>query len=787
MNLCLFPRLCLLAGLSGLAVAQDYDLELMAATGSALTSIDSFTSINDRGTVAFSGADATGSRVFVASTPGAPLGIVGGFAGTNYLGVAINNAAIAEVASRRRVSPPLTYLMQKYAESGSGAATTVGRSPTDFDSCVSFLDINDAGVVGFVGLVGGSSSLALFAGSGQSLTQLALYSGITTLLRPQISENNKIVIRDNLNRIISWTYPSGTEVYVGTASGFSATGAWPGISASGNVVAFWGNRGNGEGLFVSVPGATARHVVRIAGEGSDGFTDFDENQRIGVISEGLQPTSQLMSLVFAGTLSGAAGLYTVDAHVEEVAGAPVARIGRPLTVARPGDAIGSKTLGTSLVLTDPCNRCGQVVFTASFTDGTTGVVRAYARKVPPIQRIRVAAKRVLANGAPNPFWTMENVTAIVATASTVLRQSANVELVLDCIEDLPDPNPTGNSLFNVLHSQLTAIEQTATSSMANMAIYRWHTNSINIYFVNQIDNAGGGYCSGPVPTNPCGGSSTDHKEIICIAPGQCAVSPPPFVVDMGQTLAHEIGHYFNLLHTFEPCVAVEAVPSSWPAGTLQAPNGCYAGDLCADTPTDLSNADLNTLQQWYGAGTRFANTALFNAAATNLMSYHCNVSTLTRGQVRRVHQAIDLFRRHVITTSGGLRSFGDSSPGCTGIVPTSTNSCPNIGNQSFALTCSNAPTNAPGVFVLAGGGLAVPLPIFGARLWLDPGSSFFVALSTQSTAQGTASFLLPIPNTPMLVGRQIDTQFLWFGPTSPPPCPPLGWSASFALEITIQP
>ncbi len=76
--------------------------------------------------------------------------------------------------------------------------------------------------------------------------------------------------------------------------------------------------------------------------------------------------------------------------------------------------------------------------------------------------------------------------------------------------------------------------------------------------------------------------------------------------------------------------------------------------------------------------------------------------------------------------------------------------------------------------------------MLGAELWVDP-FVVFVSLSASSNQVGASDVLLPIPNNQGLAGARLFAQFLWAGPTSPPPCPPLGLLAANALEITIQP
>ena len=89
---------------------------------------------------------------------------------------------------------------------------------------------------------------------------------------------------------------------------------------------------------------------------------------------------------------------------------------------------------------------------------------------------------------------------------------------------------------------------------------------------------------------------------------------------------------------------------------------------------------------------------------------------------------------------------------------------------------------APGV-LFAGTQLGAPVPILGFQLWVSP----LLALNVASDASGSATIPVAIRADPMLVGVPVDLQLIWLGPTAPPPCPPIGLSASNALEITIQP
>ena len=75
------------------------------------------------------------------------------------------------------------------------------------------------------------------------------------------------------------------------------------------------------------------------------------------------------------------------------------------------------------------------------------------------------------------------------------------------------------------------------------------------------------------------------------------------------------------------------------------------------------------------------------------------------------------------------------------------------------------------------------LPILGIGIWVNP----IVSLGVASGASGNAAIPLPLPPDSLIAGVQLDVQLVWLGPTAPPPCPPIGLSASNALELTIQP
>ncbi len=146
----------------------------------------------------------------------------------------------------------------------------------------------------------------------------------------------------------------------------------------------------------------------------------------------------------------------------------------------------------------------------------------------------------------------------------------------------------------------------------------------------------------------------------------------------------------------------------------------------------------------------------------------------------------DVFLGRMDLLPTGADPYGASTPGCAGILGIGVASMPQVGNAAFAITCTDAPPSSPlGLLGLSPAGLASPVPILGVDLWIDPVG--LLLLPAASNGDGYSVIAIPIPNDPSLAGGTEFSQFFWLGPTAPPPCPPLGVSASNALAITVQP
>ncbi|MCI0585843.1 MAG: hypothetical protein L0323_03265 [Planctomycetes bacterium] len=130
----------------------------------------------------------------------------------------------------------------------------------------------------------------------------------------------------------------------------------------------------------------------------------------------------------------------------------------------------------------------------------------------------------------------------------------------------------------------------------------------------------------------------------------------------------------------------------------------------------------------------------------------------------------------------GASAYGASTPGCAGPLAIGVTSIPQVGNASFAITCTNAPANAFGFFGVSSAGLTTPLVFNGLAVWIDPFAPLFFEIVVPSDPVGAATVPIPIPANPALAGVQLFFQFAWFDA-----CAPGGFSASNALAVVVQP
>jgi hypothetical protein len=164
------------------------------------------------------------------------------------------------------------------------------------------------------------------------------------------------------------------------------------------------------------------------------------------------------------------------------------------------------------------------------------------------------------------------------------------------------------------------------------------TNALNQYYVNKFDNVNlGGYAQFPANT---------------VASTRTVILNENFDDDMGNRLVpHELGHTFNLLHTFESYLGYERVTRG--AGA----NCSTAGDLVCDTPADPYGRFSGTTNCVSGCPPSYTCTFVddqnnrYTPSPTNIMSYYfpC-VHDFTAGQYDRIQAGLALRQSHTAYT-----------------------------------------------------------------------------------------------------------------------------------------
>ena len=159
------------------------------------------------------------------------------------------------------------------------------------------------------------------------------------------------------------------------------------------------------------------------------------------------------------------------------------------------------------------------------------------------------------------------------------------------------------------------------------------------------------------------------------------------------------------------------------------------------------------------------------------------------GSFDRTHNGggSDAFATRLDLLPTGVTAFGRSTAGCSEPLAISVTGMPKVGNQSFAFTCTNAPSSTVGLLALTPLGRTTPLHVFGTQIWVDLSGPWFLTLPGLSDTVGGCQLPLPIPKSAGLVSQSMCVQFVWLGPRVPPNCPPSGLSSSNALHVVFQP
>jgi beta-lactam-binding protein with PASTA domain len=354
---------------SAFAASEYYDFEKMATTGTltsnqeALTGLFPSVSINSSGQIAIAALTASGQAVYVANQPGpsnpgvlqlvsfAPNPSVQFFSAPmiNEVGWVLdgrrsNNTTFAELYDSNNAGKPGSVVT---VSSGNAQNLNNPLFPTPWAADLAFSALSKGENLPTLGLF----QLAL--GVLDRNPPAAIDSAIVTprmdiggcgvglypstacfntdyqdiVFRQRIADDGTVVARFGTtpqSPIVQMPYTLGTfrliDVAVTDAS-FLQVGQSPGVSASGDVVAFAGDRGKGPGIFISVrTGSNTRQIVSVAGEASGqgvlgfastwgltsptlDFQSFQMDERVGVIHKRIGRTGLLDDSIIVAFLA----------------------------------------------------------------------------------------------------------------------------------------------------------------------------------------------------------------------------------------------------------------------------------------------------------------------------------------------------------------------------------------------------------------------------------------------------------------------------------------------------
>ncbi len=213
----------------------------------------------------------------------------------------------------------------------------------------------------------------------------------------------------------------------------------------------------------------------------------------------------------------------------------------------------------------------------------------------------------------------------------------------------------GAGLIFVACEGANFINSTAFSTVAgfdegdNLAATYNIPNVLNLYFV---ENA---YFDVAMTESACGWATfTGDSDEYVLMDNDCATN--------GSTLAHEIGHYFDLFHTHEDFQGAELVDGS---------NCMIAGDLMCSTPADPNLSGVVDGACTYTGMATDANNQMYMPDPTNIMSYSLKTcrTNFTAEQLAKAAFTAANARSYVsvISCPADVNEYVDAS--CNFVVP----------------------------------------------------------------------------------------------------------------------
>lgn len=245
-------------------------------------------------------------------------------------------------------------------------------------------------------------------------------------------------------------------------------------------------------------------------------------------------------------------------------------------------------------------------------------------------------------------WLNERYRKVAGTAGAGNGVDTQIEFALAvrdpsgaCTSGITRHNMTGNATY--MASGVFGQSAGITDAQVKV-IGTWDQNRYyNIWLVSEFDNNNGGSgLQGYAYFAGSHGQPEDGTVMLVNA----------YKNPSGSTLAHELGHAFNLYHTFEGDADGAACPTNASCSTQ--------GDLVCDTPPHIRSAsDCNT------GGTNACDGGTSNALfKNNYMDYSGDVcqNMFTAGQNVRVQAALTVTRASFLAANGNLALVPAGTP-----------------------------------------------------------------------------------------------------------------------------
>lgn len=470
-----------------------YNFDVIAQTGSGLTSIQQAVSINDAGKLAFVANDSGGPGIFFHDGTLKRVTAVNTFTYGSEL--QLNDHDQIGAVSRTTVGAQQRARIWDANSLGS-LGTIIGSSSSPrltfshFDAIASFVSMTNDGKLAFAGLQSTQGQWEIHLSdtpvdARDSMNEATEVAAISTpaFFRQMAADGGLVVIgsRDASEKKIELDSAGAPAVPIATTSSgwWSDLGVRPGISDDGRIVTFYGDLTDagataltnangarvpvpltaGKGIFASVQLGGSRYIIRIAGHKGSGAIDPGERRLTsgaeagpdfdfdGVSDWGIRsfdPDSRpSVEIAPSGEFATIAYVATDDDDQGNGAGAAVfvsrlnlfpdaIGVEAYVRVAKVSQTLGSFGTATHLALHDSVNGAGQVAFWAS-NGSTQAIIRA------------------------NPKATIDHPYYFVNGQGRFIPDSPVVQYVVPAIAHFPRLNGTADINQVVLHATNSGI------------------------------------------------------------------------------------------------------------------------------------------------------------------------------------------------------------------------------------------------------------------------------------------------------------------------------------------